>query len=69
MEFFKMLVAFILYVIAWVDANPGSYSYVKTHHHHSYSSSQSYLAAPPGKRPSCAGESDTFCTTIDYYPT
>ena len=29
----------------------------------------SYLPAPPGQRPKCASEGDTFCSTIDYYPT
>ena len=34
-----------------------------------YGPSMNYLPAPPGKRPTCAGSSDTFCTRVDYYPT
>ena len=29
----------------------------------------SYLPAKPGQRPTCAAEGDTFCSTIEYYPT
>lgn len=51
-----------------VDGNPGSYAYPKPHYV-SHGGSQPYLPAPSGKRPSCAGPWDTFCTQIEYYPT
>ena len=62
-----LLAAFLLQIIAQLtNGNPGPYGqYPKTH----YPSSQPYLPAPNGKRPACAGDSDTFCDKIDYYPT
>ncbi|EFX70522.1 hypothetical protein DAPPUDRAFT_309408 [Daphnia pulex] len=57
----------LLYVIIqFADGNPG-YPHPKPHY--SPQGSQPYLPAPTGKRPSCAGPTDTFCTKVDYYPT
>ena len=55
-------------IIQLADGNPGSYPQPKPHYS-SQGGSQPYLPAPTGKRPSCAGPTDTFCTKVDYYPT
>lgn len=63
-----LLVAFLFQLATQLtNGNPGSYGHSKPHYHSH--GSQPYLPAPNGKRPTCAGPSDTFCTTIDYYPT
>lgn len=64
-----LLIASLMYLTARsAHANPGAYGHNKVYNP-SYTGSQPYLPALPGKRPSCAGPSDTFCTKIDYYPT
>ena len=30
--------------------------------------SKLYLPAPPGERPPCAKEGETYCDEVDYYP-
>lgn len=51
-----------------VQCATGSYQSVAKEQTH-YDGAPSYLPAPLGKRPPCAGPSDTFCAHIDYYPT
>jgi len=63
----RSVVPLLYLIIQLTDGNPGSYPHPKPHY--SSASHQPYLPAPTGKRPSCAGPTDTFCTKIDYYPT